>query len=53
MQEAQDMEVGNALDSLVGVPVGHELLGNVSKLLAFANDFSVLDREAAVGEDRV
>lgn len=50
MQEAQDVEVGNALDSFIGIAMGHEFLGNVSKLLALADDFTVFDREATVGE---
>lgn len=50
MQEAQDVEVGNALNRFIGITMGHEFLGNVSKLLALADNFTVLDREATVGE---
>lgn len=50
MQEAQEVEVGNALNSFIWITMGHELLGNVSKILALADDFPILDREATVDE---
>lgn len=52
VEEAQKMEVGYGANRLVRVAVGNELFGDVTKLLAFADDFTVLNWKVTFNKKR-